>query len=334
MAEKYRNGNVAVKKSTNGKRFGIRGHLHEIFHLMKMKRTPTGIRRDAVQDASSEEMTVTGLFIQHSPQPSKKVIFWIYGGAFLAGDSRGNLGIAEKMGMLCATNSGNDEGDSGMRDVFIPDYRLVPEHHLDDAIHDVTLAYEYLIYERNIQPEDITLVGVSSGGGLVVLLLQALAKARQQADETKKTSTGDDNSIRCVPMPAGGVMIGPFVDYSEPKGTMKEFIKHDLIVNQVSDCFSCHLWEGLLCAPSSHLNHSFYPLQKSVYDEGIPFLEKVLGSHENRVKASPVYGSFDGLPPLCICVSKHEVVYDQAMLLAKRAEEQGVDVTVGIWKYM
>ncbi|KAL3763282.1 hypothetical protein ACHAWU_008985 [Discostella pseudostelligera] len=304
MAEKYRNGNVAVKKSTNGKRFGIRGHLHEIFHLMKMKRTPTGIRRDAVQEASSEEMTVTGLFIQHSPQPSKKVIFWIYGGAFLAGDSRGNLGIAEKMGMLCATNGGNDEGDSGMRDVFIPDYRLVPEHHLDDAMHDVTLAYEYLIYERNIQPEDITLVGVSSGGGLVVLLLQALAKARQQADETKKTSTGDDNSMRCVPMPAGGVMIGPFVDYSEPKGTMKEFIKHDLIVNQ------------------------------SVYDEGIPFLEKVLGSHENRVKASPVYGSFDGLPPLCICVSKHEVVYDQAMLLAKRAEEQGVDVTVGIWKYM
>lgn len=79
---------------------------------------------------------------------------------------------------------------------------------------------------------------------------------------------------------------------------------------------------------------SFSPRHQSVYDEGIPFLEKVLGSHEARVKASPVYGSFEGLPPLCICVSKHEVVYDQAMLLAKRAEDQGVDVTVGIWKYM
>ena len=102
---------------------------------------------------------------------------------------------------------------------------------------------------------------------------------------------------------------------------------------------------------------------QAVYDEGIPYLEKVLGCHENRVQASPgmfkifpalafvgilciglknchkfsslltVYGDFQGLPPLCVCVSQHEVVYDQAMLLAKRAKEQGVDVTIGVWKY-
>lgn len=71
-----------------------------------------------------------------------------------------------------------------------------------------------------------------------------------------------------------------------------------------------------------------------MYDEGIPFLEQVLGCHENRVIASPVYGSFEGLPPLCIVTSEHEAVYDQTMLLANRASEQGVDVTVGAWKYM
>lgn len=243
LVEKYRNVDTSSKKGTNGKRFGIRGHVHEIYHRMNMKRTPTGIRGDADRMASMEDMTVTGLFIQHSPQLSKKVIFWIYGGAFLAGDSRGNLGIAEKMGMLCATkddgSSDGGDGDNGMRDVFIPDYRLVPEHHLDDAIHDVTLAYEYLIYERSIRPEDITLVGVSSGGGLVVLLLQALAKAKRKFDETRIDSRGDNISMNCVPMPAGGVMMGPFVDYSEPKGSMKEFIKHDLIVNQVRGWFSC-----------------------------------------------------------------------------------------------
>jgi acetyl esterase/lipase len=86
--------------------------------------------------------------------------------------------------------------------------------------------------------------------------------------------------------------------------------------------------------PCISSNFFFHSRRKSVYDEGIPYLEKVLGPHENRVKASPVFGSFVGLPPLCICVSKHEVVFDQAMLLAKRAKEQGVDVTVGVWKYM
>lgn len=73
---------------------------------------------------------------------------------------------------------------------------------------------------------------------------------------------------------------------------------------------------------------------QSVFEEGIPFLEIVLGSHKNRVKASPVYGNFKDLAPLCICVSEHEVVYDQAMLLARRARDQGVDVTIGVWKYM
>ena len=76
------------------------------------------------------------------------------------------------------------------------------------------------------------------------------------------------------------------------------------------------------------------PSAKSVFDEGLPYLEKVLGSHENRIKASPVFGDFTNLPPLCICVSEREVVYDQSMLLAKRAKEDGVDVTVGVWKYM
>mmetsp|Transcript_20064 Transcript_20064/g.41190 ORF Transcript_20064/g.41190 Transcript_20064/m.41190 type:complete len:104 (+) Transcript_20064:1695-2006(+) len=75
-------------------------------------------------------------------------------------------------------------------------------------------------------------------------------------------------------------------------------------------------------------------MSQAVYEEGIPYLEKVLGCHENRVRASPCYCDFYGLPPLCICVSQHEIVYDQTMLLAKRAEDHGVDVTVGVWKYM
>lgn len=281
-------------KPRNGSNHGIRGHLTEVHHQMTHKRTPTGIRKSTNDDASSiEDLVVTGQYVQHTSRPSQKVIFWIYGGAFLGGDSVGNLGIAEKMGMLC-----------GMRDVFVPDYRLVPEYHLDDAVHDIALAYEYMIYERNIRPEDITLVGVSSGGGLVVLLLQALAEAKRVVKKRRKVDGNVSGGLDAVPMPVGGVMMGPFVDYTEPKGSMKENIKHDLIVNQ------------------------------SVYDEGIPYLAKVLGTHEFRVKASPVFGSFVGLPPLCICVSEHEVVYDQTMLLVKRAKEQGVHVTVGVWKYM
>jgi acetyl esterase/lipase len=199
---------------SNGSKYGIRGHLTQVYHPMKQqqKHTPPTAGTSRTSISSIEDNIVTGQYIQHNPaQPSKKVLLWIYGGAFLAGDSIGNIGIAEKMGLIC-----------NERDVFIPDYRLVPEYHLHDAIHDVLLGYEYLLYVRNVQPEDIILVGVSSGGGLVVLLLQALAATMKNKNANKQ----------CI-MPAGGVLMGPFVDYTEPKGSMKDYIKHDLIVNQV-----------------------------------------------------------------------------------------------------
>lgn len=272
-------GNKHITKRNNGEIHGISGHVTEVYHQMKTKRTPTGFR-ESIRDGKQDEMIVTGRYIQQSTQPSEKVILWIYGGAFLAGDSKGNLGIAEKVGLMC-----------GGRDCFIPDYRLVPECHLDDALFDITLAYEYLLYERRVCPENVVLLGISSGGGLVTLLFQALVEARQKYESF-------------VELPAGGVLVGPFVDYCTPVGSMDAYIKHDLVVNQ------------------------------SVFDEGIPYLEVVLGCHKNRVEASPIYSSFVGLPPLCICVSEHEVVYDQAIILVQRAKNQGVDVTVGTWKYL
>jgi acetyl esterase/lipase len=224
-------------KATNGHKHGIRGHLYEVYHQMREKVTPTGTRDRTTTKSSATEMTVTGQYIQHSSRPSQKVLFWIYGGAFLAGDSKGNLGIAEKMGMVCGVESADTEGNVvDMRDVFIPDYRLVPEYHLDDAIHDVTLAYEYLIFERGVRPEDVVLLGISSGGGLVALLLQALEAAQRMFDQM-----GEENrTYASIPagLPSGGVLMSPFVDYTEPFGSMREYTKHDLIVHQVSSCLT------------------------------------------------------------------------------------------------
>lgn len=258
--------NMSDFKETNGYKYGIRGHLYDVYHEMHEKRTHT--RMSNASEAASNAKTVTGKYIQHASRPSQKVIFWIYGGgesnwffctqhanifdlltvafpAYLAGDSEGNLGIAEKMGMMC----GDDPTTEGeMRDIFIPDYRLVPEYHLDDAIHDITLAYEWLVCERGIRPENVVLLGISSGGGLAVLLMQALAESCRRAKKIETTASV------CDLMPAGAVLVGPFVDYTEPKGSMKEYIKHDLIVNQVcsSKDNSICIMELQLIVPFSH----------------------------------------------------------------------------------
>ena len=262
-------------------------------------RLATGITDTEAQGST----VVTGFYVQHDPtKPSEKVLFWLYGGAYLSGDSLGNLPLAEKTAQRCHD-----------MDVFLPNYRLLPENSFFDAFYDVVQAYEYLVTVRGVNPENITCLGISSGGGLVVRLLQTLAERRKELGITEKATSDIPKSKERLELenlltnPNGGVLMSPFVDYTvesctEP-GSFTEYIKHDLIVNQ------------------------------SVIEEGLQYFDN-LGDAKVRRQESPVHRSFDGLPPLCVVFSEHEAVYDQNKLLANNARAAGVKVTCGCWKYM
>jgi acetyl esterase/lipase len=79
-------------------------------------------------------------------------------------------------------------------------------------------TYLYLISERQLPAESIFPYGLSSGGGLAVKVIHEILE-----DEKKS-----------VPVPGGAVLMCPFVDYIQLKGSTKEYIKHDMIVNQES----------------------------------------------------------------------------------------------------
>ncbi len=49
---------------------------------------------------------------------------------------------------------------------------------------------------------------------------------------------------------------------------------------------------------------------------------------------SPQFGDFTGLPPIYICVGTHEIHLDDCLSVAKKAKDQGVDVTLGKWENM
>jgi acetyl esterase/lipase len=175
---------------------------------------------------------------------------------------------------------------------------------------DVALAYSWLVRVRKVDPSDIILFGISSGSGLAVRLLQHVAELKRGesleppyiAPLLVSSSALPDNEKSI--MPAGAVLMCPFVDYTEPTGTFSEFDQHDLIVNQ------------------------------SVTEIGFPLFEQILGSDDNRRRTSPVHRNLEGLPPLCVVVSEHEVVYDQTILLVNRARDSNVQTTLGVWKFM
>lgn len=129
-------------------------------------------------------------------------------------------------------------------DAFLPNFRLMPEYDYDEILWDVVLAYMYLVHERGVNPANILLLGISSGGGIVTRVLQAIAevnKKGKEGEEVFSNSAAIESLLRSSSynqsqklMPAGAVLLCPFVDYTEPEGSFTEYPAHDLVVNQVN----------------------------------------------------------------------------------------------------
>ncbi len=96
--------------------------------------------------------------------------------------------------------------------VLVVDYRLCPEHLFPSAISDVLAFYMALIGNSHLEqskdfsthfkdgeppykPDDIVVMGDSSGGCLTLQLLHAIRAAG-------------------LPFPGGAVLLSPFVDHS------------------------------------------------------------------------------------------------------------------------
>ncbi len=76
--------------------------------------------------------------------------------------------------------------------VYMPDYRMAPEHPFPAAVEDAVTAYRWLL-DQGISPARIGVAGDSAGGGLTMALLLT---ARDEG----------------LPMPATGVCLSPWVD--------------------------------------------------------------------------------------------------------------------------
>ncbi|HNX13302.1 MAG TPA: alpha/beta hydrolase [Oscillospiraceae bacterium] len=119
-------------------------------------------------------------YITRRENANNKVILYLHGGAYTAGDIKYACGFGS---ILCARTGA---------DVMCPAYRLAPEHPFPAALRDAVASYEYLLDEGN-DPENISFVGESAGGGLIFAV----------ALELKATG---------LPLPHKMVAISPWAD--------------------------------------------------------------------------------------------------------------------------
>lgn len=121
---------------------------------------------------------VHGERVQRTDDSAPTPLLYLHGGGFVAGSPLTHRPIT-----VAFARRGFE--------VFVPDYRLAPEHPFPAALDDALSAYQALQVQRPGPPP--VLAGDSAGGGLALSLLLTL-------------------KAQGLPLPAGAVLFSPWLD--------------------------------------------------------------------------------------------------------------------------
>ena len=194
-------------------------------------------------------------------------VFYVHGGSFVAERS-------PRITQLVARFAATAEAQ-----VFAPSYRLAPEHPCPAAVEDIVAAWAW--FHETMPDEPVVALAESAGAAVLV---SALQQAR----------------ARGLPMPAGVVLLSPWVDLS---------LQSWSVIAASLTGSTPYTMESLALVARFYLNDA-------------PATDPV---------ASPLFGSFDGFPPMLIHASRGDILYDDAVRLAEKVRDAGGDLTVRLW---
>ena len=126
-------------------------------------------------------------------------ILFLHGGGYFMGSILAYRGYAMRLAHHCKAR------------VFLPEYRLAPEHPYPAALDDAKKIYQSLLSQHG--PENLFLFGDSAGGGLALSLLLSLR-------DEKAT------------LPAGAICLSPTTDLSGSSPSMETNAHRDLCISK------------------------------------------------------------------------------------------------------
>lgn len=128
----------------------LRGGLNT---MARISRPASGVTHSQVQLAE----VASECWLPEEGASSDGAILYLHGGAYIAGGPQTHRGLASHLARACG------------QPVWVPDYRLAPEHPFPAALEDALSSYLALL-EQDFHGSQITIAGDSAGGGLTLAL--------------------------------------------------------------------------------------------------------------------------------------------------------------------
>ena len=137
--------------------------------------------------------------VYQSNKSSEKIILYIHGGAYCLGNPRSHRSITTRLTKLTGSA------------IWVPNYRLAPEHPYPAGLNDLVDCYKELI-ARGHAPEKIQIGGDSAGGSLALALALNLRSLN-------------------IPLPEKIFLISPVTDLEATGESIKTLVDIDPMIS-------------------------------------------------------------------------------------------------------
>ncbi len=193
------------------------------------------------------------------------VVLYLHGGGFCVGSARTHRSVTTRLAAAGMT-------------LWVPEYRLAPEHPQPAALEDALSSYRHLL-RSGVPHHQIVVCGDSAGGGLALSLALKLRDAGE-------------------PLPAGLMLLSPFLDTSLSGDTVRSALARDPMLN-------------------------------------VNWLKQAVRWYAPQNGQQPLEADLRGLPPMLIQVGDQEVLQSDSTRLSALATRCGVpcklEVHEGRW---
>jgi acetyl esterase/lipase len=135
---------------------------------------------------------------QRGNEAASTVILYLHGGGYTTGSPRTHRALTGQLAVRCGAR------------LFVPDYRLAPEHPFPAGLDDAVTAYRGLL-DAGVEPGGVVIAGDSAGGGLAVAAALRLRDLGQPLPRALVLFSPLADLAREYPevLPRGEVMLTP-----------------------------------------------------------------------------------------------------------------------------